>query len=235
VRQERENMPTPEETKAAQEAEAAAQAAAAAQEQKPEKPPTQQTQSREQVLEAELKRARAEAAQYRTKARSEAEAKKKAEEEALAKSGQFKELAEQREKRAKELETELETSRAKLSTYEQREAEEQAKREAQVAADFDALPDDIRADIPADADLRTKQIAISTYRKAKGTAAPAAAAPRPPSIPSTAPKPAALTPPAEVSRDDVAKAARVLGNPKSAPAERKAAQVVIDQARAKRA
>lgn len=172
---------TPEEQKAAQEAEAAAQAAAAAAAQA--KPPTPTTQTREQVLEAELKRARAEAASYRQKARQEADAKKKADEDALAKAGQFKELADQRDRRVKELEAELEQSRASLATYQAREAEEQQRLVAQVDADLATLPDAVRADIPPDADLRTKQIAIKAYRAAVPGARPAAPPP-------TAPRPA---------------------------------------------
>lgn len=174
---------TPEEQKAAQEAEAAAQAAAAAEAAKQAEPPPIPEDPK--ALRAELERARKEAAKYRVQARDAAEAKRKADDAALAEKGQFRELAEARAKEIEALKSELEPLRSTAATYQQQEAEERQKREAQVAVDFAALPEDIRSEIPDDADLRTKEIAVKTYQKASGQK------PRPPSTPVTAPRPAA--------------------------------------------
>lgn len=184
--------------------------------------PSVKSASREQLLEAELKRARAEAASYRQKARTEAEAKKKAEEEALAQNGKFKELAESREKRATELEAELEQSRARLAEYEQREAGERQKREAQVAADFAALPDDVRSEVPEDADLRTKEIAIRLHQRTAG-----AAKPRPPQFTPTAPRPAGFAPSGTLTADEEAQCAQTIGNPRASAKDKAEARAKL--------
>jgi hypothetical protein len=212
-RQERTTMTTDEQAKAAQEAEAKAQAAAAA----AATSGTEDLASVKAQLEkerAERRAANAEAQKFRKLVREQEELKKKAEEEALAKSGQFKELAESREKRAKELETELEQSRAKLAEFESRDGEERQRREAQVAAEFDALPEDVRADIPADADLRMKEIAVRTYQKAT-----ASAKPKPPTTTVTTPRPGGSTPAGLLSPDDEARCAQTLGNPRASAKE----------------
>lgn len=138
------------------------------------------------AVEAELRRARAEAAKYRVQAREAAEAKRKAEESALAEKGQFKELAEARGK-------ELDELRQKNAKYEAREAEEQQRREAETQVAFDALPEEVRADVPADADARTKELAVRMYQRASGKAPP----PRPPATAPTAP---AAPPPANAGQ-----------------------------------
>jgi hypothetical protein len=216
---------TPEEQKAAQEAEAAAQAAAAAAAQEPKTDPPPATTDDPKILRAELERARKEAAQYRTKARDAAEKERKAAEEKALAEGKFKEVAEAREKRAKELEAELEQSRARLSTYEQQEADARAKREAQVASEFAALPEEIRSGIPDD-DLRAKEIAVSTFRVAKG------AKPPPPINQPTAPRPAAPDGRPPVTVDDLARAHQIRGNPRSSKEDRKAAEETIAKHRA---
>ena len=178
---------TDEEKKAAQEAEAQAQAAAAAAEAEKAKggtpaPPIEDPA----VLKAELERARKEAAKYRTQARQAAEEKKKAEEAILAEKGQHKELAEQRAKELEALKLELEPLREFRSAAERAQQEQLAQRAAQVDADFASLPDAVRQHIPADADLRTKEIAVLTYRAGSGAKVvtpPAPTAPRPASGP----------------------------------------------------
>jgi hypothetical protein len=228
---------TPEEQKAADEkaaleAEAEAQAAAAA-----ARNGTEDVSSLKAQLEkerAERRAANAEAAKFRKLVRETEETKKKAEEEALAASGKFKELAESREKRAKELEAELEQSRAKLSTFEQREAEEQARREAQVATDFAALPEDVRADIPEDADLRTKEIAIRTYQRAKGATPAPKPAPRTPP-PATAPRPPDTKPAGALDPKEEARLAQLIGNPRTPPKEKADAMAKIRAHNAARA
>lgn len=138
------------------------------------------------ALRAELERARKEAAKYRTQAREAAEEKRKATESALAEQGKHKELAEARAKALEEKEKELAELRTFKSERDQREAEERQKREAQVAADFVALPEDVRADVPDD-DLRAKEIAVRTYQRAQGKAPS-----KPPATAAVAPAPAAL-------------------------------------------
>lgn len=220
---------TPEEQKAAQEAEAEAQAAAAAAEAEKQKAGTDDPASLKALLEkerAERRAANAEAQKFRKLVREQEELKKKAEEEALAQSGKFKELAESREQRAKELEAELEQSRVKLATYEQREQEEQARRTSQVEADFAALPEDARAEIPADADLRTKEIAIRMYQRAKG-AAPVKPPPKPPPAAPTAPRPGGTPPAGLLSPTEEARFAQTIGNPRATPQQKAEARAKL--------
>ncbi len=219
------------ETKAAQEAEAAAQAAAAAQATEPGKEDVASIKAQLEKERAERRAANAEAQKFRKLVREQEELKKKAEEEALAQSGKFKELADAREKRAKELETELEQSRAKVTAYEQREQEEQARRATQVDADFAALPEDIRAEIPADTDLRTKEIAIRTYQKAAGKAVtpPSAPVKKPaPALPTpTVPRPAGAPASGLLTPAEEAKLAQTVGNPRSTPQQKAEARAKL--------
>lgn len=174
------------EAQAAQAAAAATAAAAAAEAAKKQEGTTHTDDPK--VLRAELERARKEAAKYRTDARTAAEEKRKAEEAALADQGKHKELAETRAKALEEKEKELSDLRAFRAEREQRDAEERQRREAQVAADFATLPAEIQADVPAD-DIRAKEIAVRTYQRTKGTAAPArptTAAGAPPAPPQAA-------------------------------------------------
>jgi hypothetical protein len=174
-------MPTPEETKAAQEAEAAAQAAAAAAKAEEEAKKKVATSDDPVVLRAELERARKEAAANRVKVRELSEAKRKAEEAALAEQGKHKELAEARGKELDATKAELEQHRKDKEAREAAETAARAQREAQVAAEFAQLPDVVRAALPADASVEQKQVALSTYRVAAGAKAPLTApvAPRP--------------------------------------------------------
>jgi fused signal recognition particle receptor len=208
-------MPTPEELKAAQEAEAAAQAAAAAAQAEEEEPEKPVPADDPKILRAELKKVRDEAAAARVKLRELAEKERKAAEEKALTEGKFREVAEQREKRAKELEAELEQSRAKLTAFEQREAEETARRAAQVDAEFAQLPESYRARVPAEADLRTKEVYLAAYREAKGLA------PKPPTIPTAAPRPAA---PGDLKAPYTPEQLRVFnqiaGNPRAPQAKR---------------
>lgn len=177
---------TPEEQKAAQEAEAAAQAAAATQ-----TTVTVETKAATgssipddpKALKVELERTRKEAASYRVKAREAAEAQRKAQEAALAEQGKHKELAETRGKALDEKEKELAELRTFKAEREQRETEERTKREAQVAADFAALPEDVRADVPDDP--RAREVAVRTFQRATGKAPP----PKAPATASVAPAP----------------------------------------------
>jgi hypothetical protein len=193
---------TPEE-QAAQEAEAQAQAAAAAAEQAKAKTTTTDDPA---ALKAELERARKEAAKYRTQARVAAEEKKKAEEAVLAEKGQHKELAEQRAKELEALKLELEPLREFKTAADRAQQEQLAQRASQVDADFASLPDAVRQHIPADADLRTKEIAVLTYRA--GTGAKVVTPPTP-----TAPRPASgpVNEPPEVSGQEW----QEMGNPQT--------------------
>lgn len=162
--------------------------AAPAAEPKQVEPPKVETsedlQKRLAYLEGESKSRGQEAQSLRKRIR-ELEAEKKAgEEKALAEKGQFKELAETRARDLEQTRQELEQARGKLSSFEQREAEEQQKRAAQVEADFAALPEAVRAHVPADADLRLKELTINTARAMSGTK------PQHPPPPATAPRPA---------------------------------------------
>jgi len=224
---------TPDEQKAAQEAEAKAQAAAAAaQAGKDDTAPPVETDD-PKALKAEVERLRKiatangkEAAANRVKLRAVEEQRQKAEQERLASEGKFKELAEARAKEIEAMKQELEPLRSTAATYQQREAEEQQKREAQVAADFAALPEDLRSEIPADADLRTKEVVIRTFQKAAGQK------PRPPTTPPTAPVVAALQGSAPVTDDQIARAHQIRGNPRSSKEDRKEAEETLAKHRA---
>lgn len=214
-------MPTPEEVKAAQEAEAQAQAAAAAAEaEKSKQNGTHQPALEDPTaLKAELERARKEAAKYRTQARQAAEEKKKAEEAVLAEKGQHKELAEQRAKELEAQRLELEPLREFKAAADRAQQEQLAQRASQVDADFAALPEAVRQDIPADADLRTKEITIKAYRV--GTGAKVITTPTP-----TAPRPASGTTSAPPEPTDVEVMA--LGDPRTPMKEKREIQQKID-------
>jgi hypothetical protein len=226
---------TPEELKAAQEAEAAAQAAAAeaarkAAEAEGEEGTGEEGTEDPKVLKQVLSAVRREAASRRVKqaelvekVKALEDEKRKAQEAALTEQGQFKELAEKRGQELEATRQELEQLRTKTATFEAREAEEQKKREAQVAAEYALLPEEIRADIPQDADVRTKEVAVRTYQRASGKAPP-----RPPSTPVTAPRAPGSTgvePP--VSEKDERMYAQIVGNTSLSREKRENAQAKL--------
>lgn len=169
-------MPTPEEVKAAQEAEkkqAEAQAAAAAKAK--EGSSTDDVAGLKAQLEkekAERQAANAEAQKHRKRLREIEEQNKKAEEQALVEAGKHKELAEARGKEIEATRQELEQLRSEKAKREAEDAAARAAREAQVATEFAQLPDHVRAGIPADADARSKEIAVNTFRAMSGQKVP---------------------------------------------------------------
>lgn len=173
------------EEKAAQAAEAEAQAALAA---AAEAEAAAAASADPAVLKAKLAKSVAAEKSLRERLKTAEDEKKKLEDERkqaedarLAEQGKFKELADQRQKALEAQQSELEQLRALKAQKDATEAAARQAREAQVAAEFDALPEAVKSEIPADADPRTKQAAITAYRAALGTKAPppAATAPRP--------------------------------------------------------
>jgi hypothetical protein len=224
-------MPTEVELKAAQEAEAAAQAAAAAAQ--AANPPAPLESDDPKVLKAEVERLRKiatangkEAAANRVKLRAVEEERQKAEQDRLASEGKFKELAESRAKEIEGLKQELEPLRSTAATYQQRETEERQRREAQVAADFAALPEDVRADLPDDADLRMKEFAVKQHQKASGQK------PRPPTTTPTAPRPASTDSKPPYTADQISAFNQIVANTRLPAAKRDEARAALKKAAA---
>lgn len=164
----------------------------------------------EDPAQSEIAKLRKEAASYRRKLRETEEANRKREQDALAEQGKFKELAEQRQKELEAKEKELEPLRAFRSQHEEREAEERARREAQVAQDFGTLPEAVRADVPADAPAAVKEAVIKAYRVAAG---------RPPTSTAAAPRTAATEQPVVALTDAEAVEMYLPGTSKERKAE----------------
>jgi hypothetical protein len=92
-----------------------------------------------------------------------------------------------------------------------------------VAQDFAALPEDVRARVPVDADPRTKEIAVSMYGAGKGVAPP-----KPPTTPATAPRPAPTQPQAGLLSDEErSKNLQIKANPRLPREEKRKAEAAL--------